>query len=558
MRRLVRPFRVLALALAVAAPLALAGCPPQPAPSQDAAPGADAANGAAVAPAASFTVPIVPWDERTRIEAIAAGAAVIEKHQCGRCHTIDALPAPARPLHCTGCHLYLKALAPGQAEWDRLTTKYGAPIIQRYQTNIRHLVRVPDLTNLGKRVRADWLVSYLRAPYDLRPMLGESMVRHALDDLEIAKVARYVAAVARAPAPGTSTLALPPPPDAARLQRGKELFQARACATCHTFGNLALGVSAATLESAKPGSALAPNLRHVRDRTRLDVLVGWLRDPKSVSPTTLMPNLSLTQDEAEVLRDWLLYADPELAPSPTVAELAPPKLLERPVSYEEMKEKVLGRVCVHCHMNDYEKDPGPGNRGGLGYRGIQLQMRTYEALVAGAVERLEAPDAKGVTGVTENRYSVLVARPGEANAPIVEAMLRRKREAPRDQIAAFDDHVIPPFPPAEGGKALGMPLGLPAMSDEEISILATWIAQGCPGPVAVTGVAGINDGYLVPDGPIAKNKGCELRAPDKQRPAWAVATEAKPAPPASAAPAAPAAPSAPSAPSAKAPAAASK
>jgi hypothetical protein len=67
-----------------------------------------------------------------------------------------------------------------------------------------------------------------------------------------------------------------------------------------------------------------------------------------------------------------------------------------------------------------------------------------------------------------------------------------------------------------------MPLGLPSMTDEELAILATWIANGCVGPTAVTGMPGIDDGFLVPDGPAAKNQGCELRAVPAVRPAWAV------------------------------------
>jgi hypothetical protein len=34
---------------------------------------------------------------------------------------------------------------------------------------------------------------------------------------------------------------------------------------------------------------------------------------------------------------------------------------------------------------------------------------------------------------------------------------------------------------------------------------------------------GIDDGYLVPDGPVAPNRGCSLRAPSAERPAWATA-----------------------------------
>jgi hypothetical protein len=197
--------------------------------------------------------------------------------------------------------------------------------------------------------------------------------------------------------------------------------------------------------------------------------------------------------------------------------LTPPKPLDRTVTYAEMKERTIGKVCVHCHMNDYERDTGPGNHGGLGYGGVGLSMRTYETLVHGEVE----PNG--------TRRSVLVTAPGEAAPPIVLAMLRRKLEAARDQVAPMHDHERPHFPSVDEARSTspGMPLGLPAMSDEEIQILVTWIAQGCKGPTAVTGVPGKFDGFLVADGPIAVNEGCQLRAPalPPDRPAWAIDRE---------------------------------
>ena len=88
-----------------------------------------------------------------------------------------------------------------------------------------------------------------------------------------------------------------------------------------------------------------------------------------------------------------------------ISESPPPA--PRYVSWADVKEQVLGHVCVHCHMNDHEKDTGPGNLGGLGYKGDGLAMRTYEMLVRGAV------DEKG------QRYSVLVPREvlGHAQLP---------------------------------------------------------------------------------------------------------------------------------------------
>jgi hypothetical protein len=104
------------------------------------------------------------------------------------------------------------------------------------------------------------------------------------------------------------------------------------------------------------------------------------------------------------------------------------------------------------------------------------------------------------------------------------AMLRRRVEGARDQVPPFEDHERPDYPEHW---LPGMPLGLPSMTDEEIGLVEKWIEDGCPGPTKVTGMAGVYDGFLVPDGPITDNKGCQVRAPSKTRPAWTRLTEEK-------------------------------
>jgi cytochrome c2 len=451
------------------------------------------------------------WGKADREQAIQAGTDVFLKHQCNRCHTIDKVSASARELDCVSCHNFLKDLKKDDRRYQKMAKKYGDPVIERYQRNIVHLRQVPDLTKLAERVRTDWIRSFLQEPTDLRPVLAESMIRHHLNDQEIKQVVRYFAAVAEAPDPyavGYKPPTLPTKVDQARLKQGKDLFAKKACGTCHTFGNQATGQTRPALESRAELTKLAINLRFVKERSRPDSLLSWLMDPARMVKGTTMPDLGLTLDEAKLLRDYLFTEDPKLKPLPE--KLAPklPPVLSREVSYEEMKEKVLGRICVHCHMNNYEKDPGPGNLGGLGYSGDGLQMRTYESLVYGAV------DHHG------KRYSVLQPAKDDALPRILQVMLDRKIEEQRDHIPAWEDHERPHYP----ANSLGMPLGLPSMSEEEIAIMATWIKQGCKGPTKVTGMKGVDDGYLVPDGPIQKNQGCEWRKPSTNRPAWAVDT----------------------------------
>lgn len=447
--------------------------------------------------------PLPTWTEEARAQAISEGRAVLEKHQCRRCHEIDDLPDPARPDHCTSCHVFIDGLTPDDKLYISISERYGEEVLQRYQHNIRHLKQVPSLTGLGARVRADWIESFLEAPTDLRPALEASMIRTNLTDDERTAVARYFAAVGKAPDPhaeGWRAPEPPPAPSAEAMKAAESLFIGKACASCHTVGNVPLGISAEQLLSASAATALAPNLRFVRDRMTPEATASWIRDPSAMKPGTTMPNMGLSQDEAEQLTAWLFHVDPQLLPMPEVVVPALPDASHAAGTWADAKEESLGDVCVHCHMNDHEKDAGPGNLGGLGYTGVGLSMRTYEALVAGYSGK-----------------SALTAPSG--TPPLLDVMLRRKAENLRDFVPPLQDHVRPPYP--EG--PLGMPMGLPALSDDEIAAVAAWIAKDCPGPTEVTGMAGIDDGFLVPDGPLAVNHGCEVRAPATERPEWSVA-----------------------------------
>lgn len=469
----------------------------------------------------------VQWLSEARDAALARGREAILRNQCHRCHVIDDLPAAGRSEHCVNCHVFLDGLTPEARAYRTLVERYGEDVIRRYQRNIEHYLAVPDLTRLASRLRLDWIARFIDEPEDLRPLLDETMVRTRLSADDRAAIVRYFAAVARVADPesepetaaAATTLSRP---DEAAMAEGETIFRERACASCHFVGNLRLGQDVEAMRRAGPAVRLAPNLRFVRERMHPDVALQWILDPQSLHPGTSMPNLHLSVREATLVRDWLYFVDPRLEPEPSPGSHAVPEPLDRPVSWEEVKERVLGRICVHCHMNDHERDPGPGNVGGFGWPAAGLRMRTYEALVSGMPCRdpLETPfgTAPVRAGSLEGpRCSVLEPRAPGRLPPLVEVMLLRRDEEARDRIAPFADHVRPRY----ASHRPGMPMGLPSIPDEEIALVRAWIAQGCPGPSTVHGMPGIPDGYLVPDGPIADNHGCEVRAPALERPAWA-------------------------------------
>ena len=91
-----------------------------------------------------------------------------------------------------------------------------------------------------------------------------------------------------------------PATDSAR--QGLQVFQAMTCINCHSI----LGVSIAT--------GAAPDLTHLAGRAVLGAgvlsntetnLLRWLKNPQSMKPGCLMPNLKLTDAQAGALAGYL-------------------------------------------------------------------------------------------------------------------------------------------------------------------------------------------------------------------------------------------------------------
>jgi cytochrome c2 len=403
--------------------------------------------------------------------ALSAGKKILERYQCASCHAIEGVKGANENIACAGCHI--KIMSTRRDARAYAEAKARDPSWDRYLQNIRGLYKVPSLTHVGRRVRASWLEAFLEHPWDIRPHLVESMIPAPLEKSEIRTLVRYFAARAGEPDPYAAAPPEPPPPPRpadAELARGERLFLRAGCPSCHLFGNrdLKSGVDAAFYRSMYEVAAAAPDLRHARERMRFDRLALYIENPRRVDPLSTMPVIGVRPDDARAMATFLWYADPG---KPVVRKVPPlPPALRRTVGFAEVQSEVLNKICIHCHMNESEGngEGGPGNTGGLGFKGRGLDLTSFEGVMRGSLD--DSGKRRSLFDLEPDGHPLLLSR-----------VLKRYEENLRDFVPYFEDDLRPRARTPRDPKP-GMPLGYPALTLEQLAILRTWIEQGHPGP----------------------------------------------------------------------------
>lgn len=181
---------------------------------------------------------------------------------------IDAAEASAGmtalgELNCTACH----SASAEQAAW--ITPKPA-----------------PRLTDIGKRVSADWLQSYLASPQKMLPgvtmpdlLHGNAQQSEALTHYLISQGGHDFRRVT---------------PDKAAVARGESLYHSVGCVACHAPQNGA---------KSPPDSVPLPNLS---EKWAFAGLKKFLLDPQAIRPSGRMPGMHLTEAEAADVAHYLL------------------------------------------------------------------------------------------------------------------------------------------------------------------------------------------------------------------------------------------------------------
>jgi mono/diheme cytochrome c family protein len=357
----------------------------------------------------------------------APGDDVLERHECYRCHAYEGAGTHAKDKECAGCHVRLSS-----GQMDGEASHYSPQAWERFKRRTgEHYTHVPGLSGLS-RLRTSWLKSFLKAPYDLRPQLSETMIRNTLTDADLEKLAQLWKT--------QPDVAAPPKPPAARLTQAAQRFTEQGCAACHELA----------------GSPLAPDLRLARERMNFSDVVAYVKNPLAVNRSSQMPALNRSDDEARLLAEHVYFG--ELKGPPPPAERAPPPYdAKAPVpKYEEVEARVFKKICWHCHSNpDFaDGNGGPGMTGGMGYPARALSFASFAEVMSGS------RDDGG------QRQSIF--RLGKSGEPVLLEVLRARyhEEATR----------------AGPNGPIGMPLGLPALAPEDFALVERWVRGGRPPP----------------------------------------------------------------------------
>ncbi len=364
----------------------------------------------------------------------ALSTALLTRFECNRCHEGTGIAAPPLDKQCVGCH---QEILTGKMDAD-------PAVLAKWSANLHSLPVAPTLFAIGLKFRRIWVQDQLLRPVDVRPALEASMPRLRISQSE-AEI--FASALVPQEAPPETFPKL-------SVSRGAALFAELACDACHAFGSRAARpriVNESVGEPSMQARLLAPDLAHTRERFQSGRLVAWLISPESVQPATLMPNFKLSKTQASSLAAFLWYSEVKSEPIRPLPKPLP--VLERRVGWDEVFASVFETVCWHCHSSSdlARGDGGVGNTGGFGFAAKGLDLSSYESIRSGSF----GPDGK--------RRSIFV-KDETGTSLLVRHMLARQLEV-RGR---------------EHDELLGMPLGFPPMSAEQIQLVESWIAQGRP------------------------------------------------------------------------------
>ncbi|MBI2944287.1 MAG: c-type cytochrome [Candidatus Wallbacteria bacterium] len=192
--------------------------------------------------------PAYKMNPTDRKAAILEGWRLVDKFNCTGCHRINGQGGHVLSVY-------------GEKPEERI---FGPPILQRE----------------GQKVQSEWLIEFLKVPYQLRPFLKIKMPTFDMSEAEAISLAKFFAALDGEEYPfhyrARSVLSTE------ETSGAKKIFDTLQCLRCHQAGQEAL--------SPEEAANKAPDLFLANRRLKQDWVIRWLHNPDALQADTRMPN----------------------------------------------------------------------------------------------------------------------------------------------------------------------------------------------------------------------------------------------------------------------------
>ncbi len=201
----------------------------------------------------------------------------------------------------------------------------------------------PDLRMIPNKMQLDWLAGWLKDPGSY--LKKTYMPNFGLSDDDVKAITSYLVASARdyLAKQGGDNLTGDVATSAAKVAKGKELVLSVGCLGCHNIDDATV-VDEAGLDPSVRERNFGPDLSRVGDKLNGRWIQQWVLNPKGQDPKTTMPDLRLSETEAEAIAAYLqqkgdgTVTKVDLAPEPDNAALV-----------ERGKERIEWFNCSGCH-----------------------------------------------------------------------------------------------------------------------------------------------------------------------------------------------------------------
>lgn len=275
------------------------------------------------------------------------------------------LPAQYMQGTCGACHREDLPDTPRLNHGRYLIARFNCAGCHQLQDIDRPVMLGPDLTNIGTKVKREWIYKWLKEPRTITDADGNvtvdgvttepRMPKFPLSEDELRALSAYLSVQRANP---VTPYRISPSVIAAAKRKGdaadagKIMFNQRFCVTCHALSVVRAG------QSQLIGGEVGPELTKVGTKVKPEWLVAWLRDPKRYLEHTSMARYqwsdqdlyNVTQFILTKLTDPALLSDVPQMGTPTDAEV-------------QMGQQLFVRKgCAECHALrgvTPEKDFGP-------------------------------------------------------------------------------------------------------------------------------------------------------------------------------------------------------